>query len=259
MDVEARLSRTEWRPPPPMCQFQVFLIGEPERSDIAARAAEFGLWADLGGFGPDGGCPPPPEIWPMVGAGPSIADAVARARHLVMLDIADPGPDRLAQVLAATRLASDLAADFDGVVFDVGALRHFHPGGWRSPLAKTDTSIVNHVGIRISAARTTGRFHAATVGLGKFGRPEFQVRRLRPKLVTVAAELLLDLGQYVAEGALVVPGDTVGDPDLQLRAVEDTSAVPLPLPLPALRLVDAETHRSATRGLRAWARTNGVS
>ena len=157
MDVEARLSRTEWRPPPPMCQFQVFLIGEPERSDIAARAAEFGLWADLGGFGPDGGCPPPPEIWPMVGAGPSIADAVARARHLVMLDIADPGPDRLAQVLAATRLASDLAADFDGVVFDVGALRHFHPGGWRSPLAKTDTSIVNHVGIRISAARTTGR------------------------------------------------------------------------------------------------------
>jgi hypothetical protein len=67
------------------------------------------------------------------------------------------------------------------------------------------------------------------------------VRRLRQKLVPAAGDLLLELAQYVAEGALVIPGDTVGHPDVQLRAFEDTSAVLAPLPLPALRLVDADS------------------
>jgi hypothetical protein len=92
----------------------------------------------------------------------------------VTLDIVEPAPQRLAQVLAATRLASDLAAEYDPVVFDLAALRHFHPGGWRSPFAAGDESILNHISLRVSPASAAGRFHPATTGLCKFGRPEFQ-------------------------------------------------------------------------------------
>jgi len=239
-----------------MCQFQVLVSGQPDLDDLTASAAEFGLRAEMGRFGPAGAAPPPSEIWPLVGVDPSIVDAIERSRNLVTLDIVEPAPQRLAQVLAATRLASDLAAEFDGVVFDLAALRHFHPGGWRSPFAAGDESILNHISLRVSPARAAGRFHAATTGLCKFGRPEFQVRRLRQKLVPAAGDLLLELAQYVAEGALVMPGDTVGHPDVQLRAIEDTSAVLAPLPLPALRLVDADSLKSPARGLRAWARSH---
>jgi hypothetical protein len=61
-----------------MCQFQVLASGQPDLDDLTASAAEFGLRAEMGRFGPAGAAPPPSEIWPLVGVDPSIVEAIER-------------------------------------------------------------------------------------------------------------------------------------------------------------------------------------
>ena len=160
-------------------------------------------------------------------------------------------------MVAATRLASAVRAQYGGVIFDVCALRHVGGGRQPFPWDPDGESILHHVAL-VCRPQRKRRFDAATRGLVKFGRPELEIRRVPESLMCETAELLFQVGEYVARGALVIPGDTVGHPERQLRAILEESTLPLPPFLPVLRLVDAGTLGSPVKGLRAWAGMDAV-
>jgi hypothetical protein len=96
-----------------------------------------------------------------------------------------------------------------------------------------------------------------THGLRKFGRPELEVYDVRNELAPATSWLFLDLASYLVDGALIRPGETLGDPKrpvgirIGARDREHWEEIPV------LELVDVDDAgmqaRGAARGLAAWA------
>jgi hypothetical protein len=136
-------------------------------------------------------------------------------------------------------------------------MRFFGPGTWRIPEPLAEVDVREHMTVHaVPDERATGSW-VHTHGLIKFGRPEFEIYDVPTDMTEGTAVALNDMGQYVLTGALISPGETLGDRAVPLHSRiggrdrehwEET---------PVLELVDVAedgqpADSGASRGLRAW-------
>lgn len=106
-------------------------------------------------------------------------------------------------------LCDRLAACTEGVVADPMAQRYLLPGELRcSPRADARVDAREHVAVRFAASREG--HHAYTLGLQKFGMPEYEVYRLEEADGAVAEAFLTGLAQSALLGAPAGAGARVG-------------------------------------------------
>lgn len=186
---------------------------------------------------------PPPEAWEAIGIDDDLARRVRGARYAIVVALRESGASVAQAVAFTTELASRLAEVADGVVRDKEAFRFFGPGSWRveDPIGEPDPR--EHVVVH--AVEEEGTFWIHTHGLVKFGRPEFEAYDVPPDLAEALSVGLLDMAAYVMGGALIEPGQTLGDPDVPIRAVVGGRDREHWQDTPVLKLVGED-------GLRAW-------
>lgn len=183
-------------------------------------------------------------MWRASGIDEEIAQAIRAARYALALALRMTGDSVPDAVNFATMVAERLAEAGDGVVRDIEAYRFFAPGGWQVDDRVGDADPREHIVVH-SVSEDGGPAWIHTHGLVKFGRPEFEIYDVPPDIVEAVGIGILDMAAYVMGGALVEAGQTLGDPDVPIRARrggrdrehwEDT---------PVLELV-------GEAGLRAW-------
>jgi hypothetical protein len=231
-------------------------LGRPMRvgDSFVVSAPEQGMWEVL--VTEAGSFPAPlPEFWQPAGAETEFRRRVVASRFDVFVRLLQPESPLGPVVLFGMELADRVAVLAEGAIQDPQTYRAFGPGGWRvdDPLDELDPR--EHVTLHVVGEGDEPRW-IHTHGLVKFGRPEFEVYDVPPELAGAAAPGFLDLAGHVMRGALVEPGQTVGDP-----------AVPIGVQIggrnrlhwvdsPVLELVDVRdgvrAKRGAEVGLRAW-------
>ena len=250
--------RGRWEPPAPRCAFLVSCADSLPTLETVIRTAGGGA-LELEVLEPARNVDrlPEREIWQYVGLNDDLARRVTDAQHHVNLVVTDPGASVANTVLEATKQASALAEAADGSVNDLFAMRFFGPGGWRveEPLAEID--VREHVTLHTVPVGDGDRSWVHTHGLVKFGRPEFEVYDVPADMVNGVAIALNDMGQYVLTGALVSPGETLGDRVVPLHAHLGERERDHWEDIPVLELVDVDQSgrpapSGAERGLRAW-------
>jgi hypothetical protein len=248
-----------WEPPAPRCAFLVSCAGAlPELEHVIQTEGGGAVELEVLQPAPDADRLPDREIWPYIGLTDDLGRRVTDAQHDVNLVVTDPGASVANTVLEATKEASELAEAADGCVDDLFAMRFFGPEGWRveDPLAEVD--VREHVTLHTVPFVDGGEeFWVHTHGLVKFGRPEFEIYDVPAAMVDGVAVALIDMGQYVLSGALVSPGETLGDRAVPLQARLGERERDHWEDIPALELVDVDVsgrpaESGAERGLRAW-------
>lgn len=206
----------------------------------------------------------PPETWKYVRLDEDLVRRSRSANCVAMVSLVERGQNLAQDVLYATRLADRLSVLADGCVNDLMSTRYFGSGSWRvaSPLREVDAQ--EHVVIHGESGAGEGIW-LHTHGLLKFGRPEMEIYDVPEAMWEKSGLVLMDLVAYVIAGALLKPGETVGDAEVPLRAKEGTKnrerhwkdcAV--------LELVDVDGARNpvasgARRGLEALLRSRGAA
>jgi hypothetical protein len=251
--------RGRWEPPAPRCALLVSCAGPLPPLESVIRTAGGGA-LELEALEPvrDVDRLPEREIWSYVGLNDDLARRITDAQHDVSVVVAAPGESVADTVLEATKQASKLAELADGCVNDLFAMRFFGPDAWRvaEPLGEID--VREHVTLHTVPVVDGGdRFWVHTHGLVKFGRPEFEVYDVPADMVNGVAIALNDMGQYVLTGALVSPGETLGDRVVPLHARLGERERDHWEDIPVLELVDVDQSgrpapSGAERGLRAW-------
>jgi hypothetical protein len=248
-----RSHRETWEPPAPRCEFLVRCAAPTLPELDLVHLAGDGAAVELQVVEP-GAALPPAEVLSSLGLSGDALRRAEEARHEVLVLLVDPGESVPGAVLQTTLAADQLAERADGVVQDLVALRFFGPGGWRSPEAVGDFDIRDHVTIHALTDDRGGWEWLHTHGLVKFGRPELEVYDVPAELAAAAGPLLNEIAWYMADGALMRPGDSLGDPGEPISVRqgarrrrdrwhwEGT---------PVLELVDPGVKSGATRGIRA--------
>jgi hypothetical protein len=203
----------------------------------------------------------PPETWRYVRLDEDLARRSREARCVVMVSLVQRGQNLPQDVLFVTRLAERVALLSDGCVNDLLSCRYFGPGTWRVPNARKDVEAQEHVVLHGESEGSGVWVH--THGLLKFGRPELEIYEVPRDLWEKTALVVLDLAAYLIGGALLRPGDTVGDPEVPLRARLGTQNRDRHWKdCPVLELLDVDGRRQAVasgavRGIEALLRTRG--
>jgi hypothetical protein len=251
--------RGRWEPPAPRCAFLVSCAGPlPALESVIWTAGGGAVESEVLEPARNRDRLPEREIWPYVGLNEDLARRITDAQHDVSLVLASPGESVADTVLEATRQASTLAELADGCVHDLFAMRFFGPDTWRvdEPLAEVD--VREHVTLHTVPVVDGGdRFWVHTHGLVKFGRPEFEIYDVPAEMVNGVANALNDMGQYVLSGALVSPGETLGERAVPLHARLGEREPDHWEDIPVLELVDVDeggqpVGSGAERGVRAW-------
>lgn len=237
----------------PRCTFVVFVADLPRLDEAAPGPltvgeavrvhSPAGALVEVEPFLNEGPDPlPPPETWEPMRIDDDLARRVRGARYGIAVALREPGASLPEAVVFTTELASRLAEAGDGAVRDNESFRFFSPGAWRvdDPLGELDPR--EHVVVH---AVNEGASWIHTHGLVKFGRPEFEVYDVPPDLAEPLSVGLLDMAAYVMGGALIEPGQTLGDPDVPIRAVVGGRDREHWQDTPVLELVGEE-------GFRAW-------
>ena len=243
-----------WEPPPPLCMFVVSCAGAlPELDHVIQTEGGGALELEVREPEPDVDRLPDHGIWQYIGLTDDLARRVTEAKHEVQVVVTDAGASPAQTVLEATKRASELAATADGCVNDFFAMRFFGPDGWRVEEPLADLDMREHTTMHTVPVDDSGAtFWVHTHGLVKFGRPEFEIFDVPSGMVDGAAIALVDMGQYVLSGALVSPGETLGDPEVPLHARLGERERDHWEDIPALELADEPGASGAERGLRAW-------
>lgn len=197
---------------------------------------------------------PVEQVWPQWRLTPELAalwrQAPVTVRIVLVREAGRPGE----AVLFVTRLAERLAELTDGCVFDGFAERYFGPGGWQAEQRLKRVDCREHVSLHVVGEGDGDRW-LHTHGLVKFGHPEFEVYRVPGDAVKHVSGFLLDLMQYVVDGALVRPGHTLGTREAPIAAVAGRKERAHWGSVPVLELVDVERGRpvagGAMRGIAA--------
>jgi hypothetical protein len=196
------------------------------------------------------------EAWPAVGLNEELVVRITEARFHVGISLLDPGDSIPDAVVFATLLADRLSDLGTGCVEDIQALRHFGPGTWRVEELIAEIDCREHVSVHIVSEESGGAW-LHTHGLIKFGRPEFEIYEVPSDLAGRASIGMLDISQYVVGGALIRPGETMGDPAVPLHARLGTRNHDHWEDVPVLELVDVDASgrpadEGAARAFRAW-------
>jgi len=202
------------------------------------------------------------DAWPYVRLTEDLARRAREATATVVVMLVRRGQNLAQDVLFATRLADRISSLADGCVNDLMGCRFFGSGSWRvsDPAAEVDAR--DHVLVHAETGDPRGMW-VHTHGLIKFGRPEIEVYEVAEPVWKEVSLAVLDLAMYLIGGAIIGPGETVGDPGVPLVARlgtrhrkghwEDC---------PVLELVDVDENRKpletgAMRGLEALLRSRG--
>lgn len=203
----------------------------------------------------------PPETWRYVRLDEDLARRSREARCVVMVSLVQRGQNFAQDVLYVTRLAERVSLLADGCVNDLLSCRYFGPGSWRIPNARREVEAQEHVVLH--GEEQDGAVWVHTHGLLKFGRPELEIYDVPRAIWEKTALVVLDLVAYLIGGAMIRPGETVGDPEVPLRARPGTRNRERHWKdCPVLELVDVDARRQAVasgalRGIEALLRARG--
>lgn len=214
MPLFRRRREQAFEPPAPLCVFLVSSVEDPadalEQLDVPASVE-----ADV--HPAEEGIALPAELWEAAGLAPELRERAAAARFQIVLVLSDPGEEVGAAVLALAALADRAAELTGGVVTDFAAQRMYAPGAWRidEPIGELD--VREHVIVHfVTDGQADAWVH--THGLAKFGRPELEVFDLESGSIEAVGRVLLEVGQYTMDGALIAPGQTMDLAGLRLVA-----------------------------------------
>ncbi len=143
--------------------------------------------------------------------GPEAAAASLAAEHAYVIEAQLDDPDDLGHVQAAWALAKCVCEEGAAVVIDVYAARA-HLGSDVAALSPGRAFDVMREVTLFFEELDDQTLAAWSLGLRKFGRPDLVVLGIAPDEGAVAALLLRDLAQALAEGERIEPGDVVGTP-----------------------------------------------
>jgi hypothetical protein len=220
-----------------------FVAPDETLAEIEVRAAD----------GDKGYAAAPSDVHEHFRLTPELVERAAAARYAIGVALRSPGNSPVDSVVYATELAARVARLGEGVADDVYALRSFGADPWTSDDSR---DIREHITIHAVEERR-GAHWLHTHGLVKFGSPEFEVYDVPEELAEPVSYVLNDIGEYVAGGAAVQPGHTIGDEEVPLyvrRGGRDRGHWER---LPVLELVDLDrrgrpVRSGAANGLRAW-------
>ncbi len=149
------------------------------------------------------------------GLGRAERERLERARWVVALQLTEVLNEPRDAVLFLVELADRLANLAEGVVLDQESRRYYLPGKWRVANAVKPLDAREQVAIHLEKSEGD-RMWVHTHGLSKFGRPELELLDLPSELGEAACRLLVDLSQQMIGGAVLRPGERVGDPQSPL-------------------------------------------
>lgn len=203
------------------------------------------------------------DAWPYVRLNEDLARRSREATAIVVVMLVRRGQNLAHDVLFATRLADRVSALGDGCVNDLMGCRFFGSGSWRvdGPLGEVD--VREHVVLHGEKGDPLGMW-VHTHGLVKFGRPEIEIYEVPEPVWEGVSLAVLDLAMYLVGGAVLKPGETVGDPAVPLVAREGTRHRKGHWEdCPVLELVDVDERRQpvasgAARGLEALLKSRGA-
>ena len=204
----------------------------------------------------------PPETWKYVRLNEDLARRAREARRLVMVSLVERGQNLAQDVLYVTRLADRVSLLADGCVNDLMSFRYFGSGSWRVEQPAQEVDVREHVLVHAETGEPEGIW-VHTHGLLKFGRPELEIYGVPREMGEKACSAMLGMMAYVVSGPLIRPGETVGDPEVPLKAREGTRNRERHWgDSPVLELVDVDAQKQpvasgAVLGLKALLKPRG--
>lgn len=182
--------------------------------------------------------------------------AVLRAsKQTVWLALAYQSDRPSEDVFWGTLLADRIAELGAGCVHDGFAARYFGPGGWRVGERATRIDCREHVRLHLVTDEVSGKVWVHTHGLIKFGHPEFETFDLTEDQAASSGTFFLMLMQYVIDGVVIRPGQTLGRPDVPIYAKAGSKELEHWDGVPALELLDVTDGKpvrtGAARGIQA--------
>lgn len=196
------------------------------------------------------------EAWPFVRLDEDLARRAREATATVVVMLVRRGQNLAQDVLFATRLADRISEIADGCVNDLMGCRFFGSGSWKVAEPAGEIDAREHVLVHGETGDPRGLW-VHTHGLIKFGRPELEIYEVPEPVWPRVSLAVLDMAAYLIGGALLKPGETVGDPEIPLAVREGTRHRKGHWEdCPALELVDVDEKRrpvetGAVRGLEA--------
>jgi hypothetical protein len=198
----------------------------------------------------------PDEIRELMGLDAEMVHRVERARFELGLQLREPGRSVPEAVVYATDLAHRIAEATTGVVQDIHSFRTLPPTS-RPREEPAEVDVRDHVVIHAVPEKGGSTAWLHTHGLVKFGRPEVEVYAVPADRTEHVAAGLNDIGQYFVQGALIRPGETLGDPAAPILAREGRRERGHWGKTPVLELVDVDDRgrpakAGAMWGMEAW-------
>lgn len=201
--------------------------------------------------------PMPDEIRELMGLDAEMIQWVEQPKFEFVLRLREPGRSVAQAVVYATDLAHRLAEISTGVVQDVYSFRTLAPMAERGSDRAAEVDVREHIVIHSVPDRRGSTAWLHTHGLVKFGRPELEVYAVPADRTDFVAGGLNGIGQYVVDGNLIRPGETLGDPAVPVLAREGRRERGHWDRTPVLELVDLDdrgrpSRSGAMQGLEAW-------
>ncbi len=141
---------------------------------------------------------------------PEVLDRLLHATYVYRIRVQVPETRDLSYLAHALTTASSLARAIDGVIRDVQTQLVITSQEARGILKSSDFDISKHV--LVHALKDPGGGEALwlhTHGMGKFGRPDLEMRDVPEEHADVARHGLLTIADYLSQGAVVRPGETM--------------------------------------------------
>ena len=145
-------------------------------------------------------------------------DDVRAAEELTLVRGTFDDPEDLSYLRNTIGTVSAIADAGARAIFDVHALQWWRPSDWRQQFvdAPSQFRVADHVGVIVTDdARHHPGLWTHTRGMRKFGRPELQIRHLPGPYSTSnpsvrdSGDILLGIGSYLAQGAVLRDGQTM--------------------------------------------------
>lgn len=179
---------------------------------------------------------------------------IKAAWHLVQLTYKSYDPTiypALDFLLAVARRIGELT---DGIIADPISQTYKLPGDLISPRSEQEQfAAQDHVAVK--ARSQESGLYCHTLGLQKFGLPEFEIAGVPPGTADVAARFLLGLSKTAMSGVKIEPGETAGSASRPIQIAEGGFDKGLWEGIPVLELIP-EGSWPIEESLLAWSTEN---
>ncbi len=203
-----RLGAAPWAAPEPECDFLVRCVDPPIEFPAIPGWRLIQVDAEPRAT--------PPSLQPE--ERPEIGERFQNARVETILELTRRDLPIGPSIQAGMELADAIAKQTRGVIIDPLSQRLVLPGEWQVEEHMYDIDPREHVTVHYVEEATGLWVH--THGLAKFGRPELELFDLPTDAGKLAWACVMDLSGYVIDGPVLAPGNTLGNPNVPLKAVE---------------------------------------